>query len=129
LTSSLCDAITGRTDSASLLEQLERANLFLLPLDGAQQWYRYHALFAEAMQHYARRRLGEARLRALYDQASLWYEQHGFLGDAVETSLSSQDFSRAARLMEQAITPHLANNEEQRTKQSRCAPFLESFRG
>lgn len=111
LTGSLCDAVTGRTDSAGLLEQLERANLFLYPLDGAQQWYRYHALFAEAMQHYARRRLGEAGLRALYEKASLWYKQHGFLGDAVETSLSSQDFSRAAGLMEQAITPHLANNE------------------
>src|SRR5215475_13020023 len=49
LTGALCHAVTGRDDSAMLLDHLERANLFLLPLDGAGQWYRYHALFAEAM--------------------------------------------------------------------------------
>ena len=116
LTGSLCDAVTGRNDSASLLEQLERANLFLLPLDGAQQWYRYHSLFAEAMQHYARRQLGEAGLRTLYDRASLWYEQHGFLADAVETALSAQDFSRIADLIERAIAPQPVVNNEYHTQ-------------
>src|SRR5581483_10377471 len=58
LTGSLCNAITGRNDGDALLEQLERANLFLLPLDESGQWYRYHALFAEAMQHEARLHLG-----------------------------------------------------------------------
>jgi LuxR family maltose regulon positive regulatory protein len=116
LTGALCDAVTGRSDSASLLEQLERANLFLSPLDGAQQWYRYHALFAEAMQHYARRRLGETGLRALYEQASLWYEQHGFLADAVETALSAQDFSRAAGLIERAVTSQPVVNNEYHTQ-------------
>jgi LuxR family maltose regulon positive regulatory protein len=111
LTGSLCDAVTGRNDSELMLEQLERANLFLLPLDDAGQWYRYHALFAEAMQHEARRRLGEDYVRSLYDKASLWYEQHGLLAEAVEVALSARDFVRAAALIERIIEPHNINNE------------------
>ncbi|MFL5655368.1 MAG: LuxR C-terminal-related transcriptional regulator [Ktedonobacteraceae bacterium] len=111
LTGSLCDAVTGRNDSELMLEQLERANLFLLPLDDAGQWYRYHALFAEAMQHEARRRLGEDYVRSLYDKASLWYEQHSLLAEAVEVALSARDFVRAAALIERIIEPHNINNE------------------
>ncbi|HKF38916.1 MAG TPA: transcriptional regulator, partial [Ktedonobacteraceae bacterium] len=92
LTASLCDAVTGRNDSERVLEQLERANLFLVPLDESGRWYRYHALFAEAMQHEARHRLGEDHLRSLYDKASLWYEQHGLLTEAIEVALYTRDF-------------------------------------
>ncbi|RIJ91492.1 MAG: helix-turn-helix transcriptional regulator, partial [Candidatus Brocadia sp.] len=52
LTGLLCDAVTGRTDSQALLEQLGRANLFILPLDDQGQWYRYHHLFADLLRHY-----------------------------------------------------------------------------
>jgi len=111
LTASLCDTVTGRTDSGLILEQLERANLFLLPLDAAGQWYRFHALFAEAMQHYARQRLGEARLRELADKASQWYEAQGMLSEAVEVALSAQTFDRVAVLIEQLIAPRLVQNQ------------------
>ncbi len=114
LTSSLCDAVTGRNDSELMLEQLERANLFLMPLDDAGQWYRYHALFAEAMQHEARRRLGEDYLRPLYDRASRWYEQHGLMAEAVEVALSARDFARAAVLIE-SIAGHQSTNNELQT--------------
>jgi LuxR family transcriptional regulator, maltose regulon positive regulatory protein len=105
LTSSLCDAVTDRTDSALLLNQLERANLFLIPLgdDGRHAWYRYHALFAEALRVYARERLGEAAIRALIEKASRWYAAHGLIEEAIETALAAQDFDRAAALIEQAI--------------------------
>lgn len=106
LTAPLCETVTGRTDSQAVLEQLERANLFLTPLDGARQWYRYHALFAEAMQHEARRRLGEAELATLYGKASAWYEQHGFLVEAVETALRSQALDRAVELIERLVGPN-----------------------
>lgn len=111
LTGSLCDAVTGRADSASILEQLQRANLFLIPLDEARHWYRYHALFAEAMHHEARRRLGEDGLCALYDKASRWYEQHGLLTEAVEAALLAQAFERAADLVERVVAPQIAHNE------------------
>ena len=116
LTASLCDAVTGRNDSAVLLEGLERANLFLDSLDEEQQWYRYHPLFAEAMHQIARRPTppgyGEATLRGLYNRASLWFEQHGYLDDAIETALSAQAYARAAALMERMIeTGHLRSEK------------------
>ena len=113
LTGSLCDAVTGRNDSERMLEQLEHANLFLIPLDDSGQWYRYHALFAEAMQQEARRRLGEDYLRSLYDKASHWYEEHGLLAEAVEVALSARDFARAAALIERIVGPHSISNELQ----------------
>jgi LuxR family transcriptional regulator, maltose regulon positive regulatory protein len=51
LSGELCDTVTGRSDSASLLEQLYHANLFLIPLDEDQRWYRYHHLFADLLRH------------------------------------------------------------------------------
>jgi len=111
LTGSLCDAVTGRNNGESMLEGLERANLFLIPLDDVGQWYRYHALFAEAMQHEARHRFGEDYLRSLYNRASLWFEQHGLLPEAIEVALSARDFVRAAMLVERIIGPKDVNNE------------------
>ncbi len=103
LTPSLCDAVTGQDESASLLEYIEYAYLFLLPLEGSGQWYRYHALFAEAMQHEARRRLGEDALRKLSSKASSWYEQHALLGEAIESALTAGETERAATLMTRLI--------------------------
>src|SRR6266566_7901563 len=111
LTGSLCDAVTGRSDSEMMLEQLEHANLFLIPLDDVGQWYRYHALFAEAMQHEARRRLGEDNLRSLFDKASHWYEQNGLHAEAVEATLSARNFERAAMLIESSMWSYSAVNE------------------
>jgi len=110
LTGPLCDAVTGRTDSAAVLEQLERANLFLTSLDGAGQWYRYHPLFAEAIHHYAQRQLGEAGLHDLYGRAGRWYEQQGMLAEAVEISLTAGAFAAAAALIERLIQ-HQSNQE------------------
>ena len=111
LTGSLCDAVTDRNDSVHMLEQMVRANLFLMPLDDTGQWFRYHALFAEAMQHEARHRLGEDYLRSLYEKASYWYEEHGLLAEAVEIALSARDFARATMLIERIVGPLNIFNE------------------
>src|SRR5581483_5795249 len=116
LTASLCDAVTGRADSALLLEQIERANLFLLPLDESGTWYRYQSLFAEAMQHEARRRLGEASLLSIASKASRWYEQHDQLNDAVEAALSAGELTRAAALMTRIVeSQHILHHQELHT--------------
>lgn len=101
----MCDAVTGRNNSAGLLTQLERANLFLVPLGdhSGQGWYRYHALFAEAMRHAARERFGEEGIHALYGQASAWYERNGLLDEAIEAGLAAQQYPRAAVLVERAL--------------------------
>ncbi|QBD77653.1 transcriptional regulator [Ktedonosporobacter rubrisoli] len=110
LNASLCDAIRDREDSARLLEQVERANLFLLPLDESRQWYRYHALWAQAMQHEARARLGTTTLRLLRNKASRWYEQQSLLPEAIEAALAGEDFARAASLIERFIIPQSFRN-------------------
>lgn len=101
LTASLCDSVTARTDSQSMLDTLDQANLFLEPLDGAGMWYRYHALFATAMQAEARRRLGGAAVRRVLERAGHWYEAHGLLSEAIEAAFDTHDDMRAADLIEQ----------------------------
>jgi LuxR family maltose regulon positive regulatory protein len=103
LTPDLCATLTGEANSESVLQTLERGNIFLEPLSGSGEWYRYHALFAEAMRQELRRRFGPARLVELYGRASRWFEQNGLFSDAVETALHAQDFEGAARLIEKII--------------------------
>lgn len=103
---SLCDAVTAGQESERMLQALEEANLFLYSLDGSGQWYRYHPLFAEAMQYEARQRLGEEALCVWYSRASRWYEQEHLLSEAVEMALHARDFSHAATLMEKSLRPH-----------------------
>ena len=105
LTGALCAAVTGRSDSSILLEQLARVNLFLIPLgsEGNQAWYRYHPLFAEAMQQSARTQLGEAAIQALLAKASEWHEAHAGLPDAIETALAARQFDRAGQLIERLV--------------------------
>ena len=111
LTASLCDAVTGQTHSQDMLTLLERTNMFLERLDSeprqleaaAHQWYRYHALFAEAMRNEARRRLSEDNLSQLSARASGWYERYGFLHEAIDAALSAQDYARTALLLARFI--------------------------
>lgn len=111
LTASLCNAVTGRTGSLQLLNELVSANLFLTPLDGSGLWFRYHDLFAEAMQHYAIQRLGRPHLHELARKAGRWYEEHGMLPEAIEAALYAQDHTRAAGLLQLFIAPRIAQNE------------------
>ena len=96
----LCDAVTGRHDSAAVLVQLEHANLLVTPLDEERRLYRYHHLFAECLR---------ARLEAevpgsvpeLHRRASQWYEEQGLVDEAIGHLLSARDFEAAARLVEE----------------------------
>ena len=103
LTPALCAALTGEADSEKWLETLARSNLFLEPLDDSGEWYRYHALFAGAMQQEVRRRFGADTLAELYNRASGWFEQNGLFSDAVETALRANNFEQAARLIEKIV--------------------------
>jgi LuxR family maltose regulon positive regulatory protein len=106
----LADAVTGRNDSALVLAQLEKANLFLIPLDDARQWYRYHHLFDDLLQS----RLQQSRpeqVAELHRRAGTWYEQSGFLNEAIAHALAIPDFERAVRLIEEAALPLLVRSE------------------
>ncbi len=99
LTGELCDAVTGRNDSASLLERLLAANLFIIPLDDEGRWYRYHHLFAELLQHRLHRE-GADRLPELHRRASLWHEQQNMPGPTIEHALAAGDYNRALAALE-----------------------------
>ena len=79
LTAPLCDAVTGRADSQDLLPDLERANLFVVPLDEPREWYRYEHLFAELLRHQLDMVSGKKVVADLHQRASHWYQRGGFL--------------------------------------------------
>ena len=99
LTGSLCDAITGQSDGQRILEMLEQAGLFIVPLDDERRGYRYHHLFADILY----RQLCQASpslLPELHRRASEWYEYHEMVSKAVEHALAARDFTRAMCLTE-----------------------------
>ncbi|MEJ2560031.1 MAG: hypothetical protein P8186_28205, partial [Anaerolineae bacterium] len=102
-------ALEGR-QSQAILDYLEHANLFVVPLDERREWYRYHRLFAD----FLRARLNQAwpdRVPELHRRASDWYEQNGHITEAIDHALSAKDFERAAHLIEQAAERILMRSE------------------
>ncbi len=99
LTAPLCDAVTGGTDSQTMLPHLERANLFLVPLDESGEWYRYEHLFAELLRHRLDMVSGKKVVADLHQRASDWYQSRGLLPEAINHSLAAQDWERAMSLL------------------------------
>lgn len=98
----LCDAVTTQGGGKATLEALDRANLFLVPLDDQRRWYRYHHLFADLL----RARLCDEQpdlVRALHQRASGWHERHGKRAEAIRHALVAADFERAAELVEREV--------------------------
>ena len=100
LTAGLCDEVVGRGDSQAMLEKLEQANIFVIPLDDKRLWYRYHHLFADMLRYHLHRRQPD-RVAELYRRAARWYENHGFADEAIRHALAAGDNETAARLVEQ----------------------------
>jgi len=98
-TGSLCDAITGRSDGQRILEMLEQAGLFIVPLDDERHWYRYHHLFADILYRHLCQ-ASPSLLPELHRRASEWYEHHEMVSKAVEHALAARDFTRAMCLTE-----------------------------
>ncbi len=116
LTGPLCDAVTdspplaGGESGQAMLERLERANLFIIPLDNERRWYRYHRLFADLL----RRRLQQMQpdlAPTLHRRAAGWFEGNGLTAPAIEHMLRAGDFERAASLIEQIAEATLMRSE------------------
>ena len=102
LTGPLCDAVTGRTGGRAALAALERANLFVVPLDDRREWYRYHHLFADVL----RAHLVDGRtdtVPELHRRASRWFAEGGDAPAAVEHALAGGLLDLAADLMERSM--------------------------
>ncbi|UCC65388.1 MAG: tetratricopeptide repeat protein, partial [Anaerolineae bacterium] len=96
----LCDKVTGRCDSQSVLNTLERANLFLLPLDSRREWFRYHHLFASLLRQRLLDTAGPDTIQQLKRHAWQWHADHVFVGEAVDYALACGDYDQAAILIE-----------------------------
>lgn len=113
LSGPLCDAVTGESGGAAMLDTLERANLFVVPLDARREWYRYHHMFADVLQaHFADEVRDE--LPSLHRRAGDWFDAHDAPAEAVEHAFAANDVERAAELIERMI-PALSRNRQEAT--------------
>lgn len=111
LCGSLCEAVTEMSDSQAMLERLEMANLFTVPLDQERSWYRFHHLFADFLRSRARNEFGEHGVADLHRRASDWYARQGFIEDAVAHALAAAEYEIAARLIEEHAPSIFARGE------------------
>lgn len=91
--------------AAELLEEIRRANLFIVSLDAEHRWFRYHQLFAELLQARLRQELPASAIAALHQRAAAWYEQAGMIPEAIEHALAAGDEVRGVQLIEQFALP------------------------
>ena len=100
---SLCEAILGASDPAwnarACLDWIERAELFLIPLDSKREWYRYHHLFQELLQQRLTADLTSDQMNGLHLRASTWFEAHGLIDEALQHALAAGDLDLAASQM------------------------------
>jgi len=110
LSGELCDAVTGRSGSQAMLQEIERAGLFLVPLDEVRGWWRYHHLFADLL----RARLEQeqpGRVQELHRAAAAWSDEHDLGDDAVRHALAAGDAAWAAQLVERYVDTLLRRSE------------------
>ncbi|HEX6386230.1 MAG TPA: LuxR C-terminal-related transcriptional regulator [Anaerolineae bacterium] len=112
--------ISNRQFSQQILEQLEAANLFIVPLDDKRHWYRYHHLFADLLRHRLEIRYSQVHVARLHLRASRWYEAQGLTGEAIEHALAAADWERASTLILSA--------SEMMLKRSHVGTLLRWFR-
>src|SRR6476660_494299 len=94
----LADAITGESGSALRLAELERANVFITPLDERREWYRYHHLLAELLSIELDRRQPDTK-PILHQRAAAWYAEHGLPDRAVRHAIAAGDMDLAAQVI------------------------------
>lgn len=97
--SELCNALLDRQDCQQIIWDLERANLFLMPLDDRHEWFRFHDLFRLTLR--ARIKIRQANQVSRYQiNAAHWFESHGYIHEALEQVIELGDWNWAARIIE-----------------------------
>jgi LuxR family maltose regulon positive regulatory protein len=95
---SLCDVVAQASGSARKLDELARANVFVVPLDHDRDWYRYHHLFRACLTAELRREPAEL-VPQLHRRAAQWFERAGFVGEAIDHAIAAEDFLAASELL------------------------------
>ncbi|HEX9091247.1 MAG TPA: AAA family ATPase, partial [Anaerolineales bacterium] len=111
LSGPLCDAVVDRSGSRELLDKLEQANMFIVPLDQSRTWYRYHRLFLELLRHQQQLVRQPMEVIRLHQRASQWFEGEGYLNEAVQHALAAQDWAKATNLIGQVNDGMLKRGE------------------
>jgi LuxR family transcriptional regulator, maltose regulon positive regulatory protein len=93
-------AVEEVTAAAAIIDYLERANLFIIPLDNERQWFRYHHLFADLLRHHLRSTRPAAFIASLYSYASRWCEDQGLIDEAISYAGLAGSQEQLARLVE-----------------------------
>jgi LuxR family maltose regulon positive regulatory protein len=106
LSGPLCDAVLETEGSAKLLQELERSNLFLVPLDDRRQWYRYHHLFTDVLRHKLATSEPEL-IPVLHRRASAWYRQADFPDQAIHHATAAGDLGEAGELIARHWITHV----------------------
>jgi LuxR family maltose regulon positive regulatory protein len=106
----LCDALTEREGGEEMLENLVEKNLFVIPVEGEEGWYRYHPMLSDVLRERLARQNPEL-IGELHQRASRWHNEHGNAAEAVEHLLKSNDTERAIRLAEQHAEHLLAEGD------------------
>ena len=106
----LCDAVAGDSNSQGILETLEQANLFIIPLDQSRTWYRYHRLFADLLLHRLRGKQ-TILLADLHNRASEWFEENGYPSQAIDHAISAGAWSHVGTLLLRVSTEMLKHGE------------------
>ncbi|MCW2803359.1 MAG: pknK 2 [Propionibacteriaceae bacterium] len=99
LSAPLCDFVLETSGSSSTLHDLERSNLFLIPLDPEREWFRFHHLFGVVARAELQAEAPE-RVSALHDRAAQWYSAHGYVDEALRHALAAGSTSRASQLVQ-----------------------------
>ena len=98
LSAPVCDALTGAGDAAARLDEVERSNLFLVPLDSHREWYRYHHLFHELLRHELARTHPEL-VAELHRKAAVWHRDKGDIDEAIAHAVAANDLVEAGELI------------------------------
>ena len=100
-------------ESQEMLEAMERNNLFLIALDDERRWYRYHHLFADALNQRQGSHASIPHASSLHRRASSWFERQGLLGEAIRHALAAGSYDAAADLMPRALRPIVSRGKPQ----------------
>ncbi|WP_410770190.1 LuxR C-terminal-related transcriptional regulator [Fontibacillus sp. BL9] len=102
LCGSLCDDLMAYSEVSGkdMLIELDRRNLFIVPMDQERRWYRYHHLFADILRRRLLENMALGDISELHQRASIWYEDHGFEMEAFHHAVKAKDITRSARLLQ-----------------------------
>jgi len=106
----LCNAVTGTDNGEEMLDHLQSANLFVIPLDQSRKWFRYHHLFSDLLRDRLQKTQAD-RIPVLHRRASEWFKREGLTSEAIQHALAAKDLDGAADLIESVAVPLISSGK------------------